>query len=50
MVRDITQQTEYVIALTHVTRVWLGEFELMLSIGDGSVVIGSFVEIQSLNC
>ena len=47
MVRDITQQTEYVIALTHVTRVLLGEFELMLSIGDGSVVIGRFVEIQS---
>ena len=38
MVRDITQQTEYVIALTHVTRVLLGEFELMLSIGDDSVV------------
>ena len=52
MVRDITQQTEYVIALTHVTRVLLlGEFELMLSIGDDtSVVIGSLVEIQSLNC
>ena len=36
--RDITQQTEYVIALTHVTRVLLGEFELMSSIGDDSVV------------
>ena len=48
MVRDITQQTEYVTALTHVTRVLFGEFELMLSIGDGSVV--SFVEIQSFNC
>ena len=48
--RDITQQTEYVIAFTHVTRVMLGEFELMLSIGDDSVVIGSFAEIQSLNC
>ena len=45
------QQSEYVIALTHVTRVLLlGEFELMLSIGDDSVVIGSLVEIQSLNC
>ena len=50
MVRDNMQQTEYVIALTHVTRVLLGEFELMLSIGDDSVVIGSFVELQSLNC
>ena len=50
MVRDITQQTEYVIALTHVTCVLLGEFELMLSIGDDSVVIGSLAEIQSLNC
>ena len=50
MVRDITQQSEYVIALTHVTRVLLGGFELMLSIGNDSVVIGSFVELQSLNC
>ena len=47
MVHDITQQTEYVVALTHVTRVLLREFELMLSIGDGSVVMGPFVEIQS---
>ena len=50
MVRDITQQIEYVIALTHVTRVLIGEFELMLLIGDDSVVIGRFVEIQSLSC